>query len=158
MKKVSANSNCLPLTEAIKQSKCLPRNVSALDVFNAFKFSFGYAPRRNENGRCIYSVAELKTVALTSCIKDEELLEINTWRKVLPLAGCNTRMAAMEKLARMEIDGWLIRCSYRRGCLLLCEKDAEQLCFIRESQHKSRPARWSVPVAFPKVQSSQPMT
>lgn len=148
MKETSASSIYLPLAEAIKESKCLPRNVSALELFNAFKSCFGYVPERNEDGRCIYTVEQLEITASVSCLDPSSLLEINEWRKVLPLAGCNTRMAAMEKLARMEVDGWLKRCSYKRGCLLLCEKDAEQLCFVKGNGYRSKPARWSLPVAL----------
>lgn len=148
MKETIASQDHFPLADAIKQSKYLPSNVSALEVFNVFKFVFGYAPERNHDGRCVYSFEQLKVLALTSCMDNSGLLELEEWRKLLPLAGCKTRMAAMEKLSRLGIDGWLKRCSYRRGQLLLCKEDAEQLCYVKGSGYRSRPARWSVPVAF----------
>jgi hypothetical protein len=137
-----------PLRIAINQAKCLPKRISGLEVFNAFKFTFGEVPRRNEDGFCIYTSTQLEIIAQTSSLHCSKLLELEEWRQLVPLVGCASRMAAMNKLARLDIEGWLQRCSYRRGQLLLCKEDAEHLCYVKKSEYKSIPIRWSLPTVL----------
>lgn len=142
-----------PLVIAIRQAKCLPKNVSGLEVFNAFKFAFGYAPERDENGRCLYTQTQLEIVAATCSIEAIYLSELEQWRKLVPLAGCQTRMTAMRKLSKIADNGWLLRCSYKRGKLWLCKEDAERLCYVNRNGYRSVPARWSLPTVLAPVAS-----
>jgi hypothetical protein len=134
-----------PLRIAIKQSQCLPRNTNALEVFNAFKFTFGESPKRNDQDVCVYTARQLEIIAATCSIEASSLMELEEWRKIFPLAGCASRMAAMEKLARLESHGWLQRLSYKRGRLLLSKEDAELLCYRQKTGYQARPLRWAVP-------------
>jgi len=142
-----------PLVIAIKQSKCLPPHVSGLEVYNAFRFAFGYEPERNEEGRCLYTQRQLEIVAAACSIEAVYLSELEQWRKLVPLAGCQSRGAAMHKLSKIGSDGWLLRCSYKRGKLWLCKEDAEQLCYVNRTGHGSVPIRWSLPTVLGPVAS-----
>ena len=142
-----------PLAIAIKQSKCLSPHVSGLEVYNAFRFAFGYEPERNKEGRCIYTQTQLEIVAETCSIEKIYLSELEQWRKLLPLAGCQSRRAAMHKLSKIGSDGWLLRCSYKRGKLWLCKEDAEQLCCVKRGGYGSVPIRWSLPTVLGPVAS-----
>jgi hypothetical protein len=94
-----------PLAIAIKQAKCLPPHVSGLEVYNAFKFAFGYSPSRDDEGRCIYTQTQLEIVAATCSIEAIYLSELEQWRKLVPLAGCQSRRTAMHKLSLEGITG-----------------------------------------------------
>jgi hypothetical protein len=142
-----------PLVIAIKQAKCLPPHVSGLEVYNAFKFAFGYPPSRDDEGRCIYTQTQLEIVAATCSIEAIYLSELEQWRKLVPLAGCQSRRAAMHKLSRVGGDGWLLRCSYKRGKLMLCKEDAELLCYVSRNGYGAVPARWSLPTVCKPVAS-----
>lgn len=142
-----------PLAIAIKQAKCLPPHVSGLEVYNAFKFAFGYSPSRDDEGRCIYTQTQLEIVAAACSIEAIYLSELEQWRKLVPLAGCQSRRTAMHKFSKIGGDGWLLRCSYKRGKLWLCKEDAELLCYVNRSGHRSVPARWSLPTVLGPVAS-----
>jgi hypothetical protein len=138
----------LPLRDLAKEISGLPRCVNGLEVFNAFIYVFGEQPERGEAGLRVYSRQQLELILATSCIESGGLLELEEWRKLVPLSGCATRKDAMTKLAKIGSEGWLQRCSYKRGCLLLCREDAERLCYTRRTGHFALPLRWKIPVVL----------
>jgi len=139
---------CLPLRDIAREIKGLPACISGLEVFNAYLSIFGEQPRRGVLGLRVYTRKELERVLETSCIDREELLELEEWRLLVPLSGCKTRTRAMVKLAKMGEDGWLQRCSYKYGQLLLPKQDAERLCYSPKTGRFALPMRWKVPTVL----------
>ncbi len=146
-----------PLSELLREKNHFLQGVSGLEVYEAFLQFCGRLPEKeNGLGRCVYNTADLSLVLSRSICPESDLKELEQWKKLLPLAPTLTRKNAIKRLIAIGGSGWLQRCSYRRGALLLCEADAEQLCFIRKTGYRETPARWSLPVALGPHRESVP--
>ena len=133
----------LPVSAIIKETKSPLRGVSGLEFFNAYKTLLGREPERNNEGTCIYSYEDVCAVLSEST--EFRLRELEEWKKELPLADSLTRASAIRRLVAIGNSGWLIRCKYTRGKLMLCRADAEQLCYLRKSGYGfERPLRWAI--------------
>ena len=143
------NSARQPLSELLREKNHVLRGVSGLEFYEAFLQLCDRLPEKeNGFGRCVYNTADLSLVLSRSICPESALKELEQWKKLLPLAPTLTRKNAIKRLIAIGDSGWLQRCSYKRGALLLCEADAEQLCFIRKTGYRETPARWSLPVAL----------
>ena len=131
------------LCEILKEENSPLRGISALEVYSAFTLLLGRQPMRDSKGRCLYAHSDMQLILSKSSLETYRLHELEDWKKRLPLARTLGRTDAIKRLVAIGDAGWLSRCIYERGRLLLCESDAEQLCYLRKSGYAERPAWWS---------------
>lgn len=143
----TAGQEGLPLHDILKRTKSPLRGVSALEVYTAYTTLLGKQPPRDEAHRCLYAHSDIELILDKSSVKTYQLRELDEWKKSYPLAYTLSRSDAIKRLVVVGNPGWLSRCSYKRGRLLLCQSDAEQLCLLRKSGYGETPLRWSAPLA-----------
>jgi|688.fasta_scaffold1437767_1 hypothetical protein len=138
----------LPLIDLLREKNSPIRGVDPREFYEAYKMAIGKEPDRDHTRRCLYKVSDLPLVLLKTCCESYVLKELEDWKKMLPLADSLGRKDSLKRLVSTGARGWLSRCSYKHGRLLLCEEDAEQLCYTRKNGFQAAPLRWSLPTVI----------